>query len=287
MKIVKGKKYVITGGSGFLGKELTKYIVENGGIVRTVARNEGNLVMLKQSFGDNVIIVTGDIKNKFAVEQVMNDDIEGVFHLAAYKHVGMAETFSWECIGSNVVGSMNVLDVAVEKNVKFIIGISTDKAAQVVGTYGASKLLMEKLFHQYEKQYKDIQFRIVRYGNVLYSTGSVLCKWKALIEQGKEVVVTEPKATRFFWSIDQAIDLIFDCLENAVDSKPYVPSMKAMSVGSLLDAMIAKYAPVGVRIPVKTIGLQPGENLHERIIENGPHSNEVELFTVEEILKLI
>jgi UDP-N-acetylglucosamine 4,6-dehydratase/UDP-glucose 4-epimerase len=287
MKIVKGKKYVVTGGSGFLGKELIKYIIENGGLVRTVARNEGNLVKVKQMFGDQVEIFTGDISNRFTVEQVMNDEIEGVFHLAAYKHVGMAETFSWECINSNVVGSMNVLNVAVEKNVKFVIGISTDKAAQVVGTYGASKMLMERLFHQYENQYKNIQFRIVRYGNVLYSTGSVLCKWKDLIMQGKEVIVTELKATRFFWSIDQAIDLIFDCLENAKDSKPYVPAMKGMSVGSLLDAMIAKYAPVGIKIPIKTIGLQPGENLHERILENGPRSNEVELFTVEEILKLI
>jgi UDP-N-acetylglucosamine 4,6-dehydratase/UDP-glucose 4-epimerase len=201
--------------------------------------------------------------------------------------VGMAEIFSWECVCSNIVGSMNVLNVAVEKQVKFVIGISTDKAAQVVGTYGASKMIMERLFHQYETLYKDMQFRIVRYGNVLYSTGSVLCKWKDLIMQGKEVIVTEPKATRFFWSIDQAIDLIFDCLENAKDSKPYVPAMKAMSISGLLEAMIKKYAPEGIEIPIKIIGLQAGENLHEKILENGCYSNEVELFTIDEIMKLI
>lgn len=285
--IKKGKKYVITGGSGFLGKELINKIISNGGIVRTVARNEGKLIELKQTFGNQIEIFTGDIANKFTVEQVFNDEIEGVFHLAAYKHVGMAETFSLECINSNVIGSLNVLDVATKKNVKFILGVSTDKAAQVAGTYGASKMLMEKLFHQYENQYKDIQFRIVRYGNVLYSTGSVLCKWKDLIQQGKEVIVTEPKATRFFWSINQAIDLIFDCLENATDSKPYVPMMKAMSVGSLLEAMIRKYAPINVNISIKEIGLQIGENLHEKILEDGVYSNEVELFTIEEIIKLI
>jgi len=280
-------KYVVTGGSGFLGKELIKHIIENGGIVRTVARNEGKLIELKQLYGNQIEIFTGDIANKFTVEQVMNDEIEGVFHLAAYKHVGMAEMFSWECIGSNVIGTMNVLNVAVKKNVKFILGISTDKAAQVAGTYGASKMLMEKLFYQYEKQYRDIQFRIVRYGNVLYSTGSVLCKWKDLIQQGKEVIVTEPKATRFFWSIDQAIDLIFDCLANAKDSKPHVPDMKGMSIEGLLEAMIKKYAPQGVEIPVKIIGLQVGENFHEKIMEEGPYSNEVELFSVEEIMGLI
>jgi len=285
--IIKGKKYVVTGGSGFLGKELIKHIIKNGGIVRTVARNEGNLIGLLQLYGNQVEIFTGDISTKFTVEQVMNDEIEGVFHLAAYKHVSMAEIFSLECINSNIIGTLNVLEVATKKNVKFIIGISTDKAAQVVGTYGASKMLMERMFNQYEKIYNNIQFRIVRYGNVLYSTGSVLCKWKALIEQGKEVVVTEPKATRFFWSIDQAINLIFDCLENAKDSKPYVPTMKAMSINNLLKAMIKKYAPQGVEIPIKIIGLQTGENLHEKILEDGKYSNEVELFSIEEIIKLI
>jgi len=287
MKIKKGKKYVVTGGSGFLGKELIKTIIENGGIVRAIARNEGNLVAVKQMFGDGVEIFTGDIGNKCSVRQVMNDNIEGVFHLAAFKHVGLAEKFSIECINSNVVGTLNVLDVASEKDVDFILGISTDKAAQVVGTYGASKMLMEKLFNQYAEINKDIKYRIVRYGNVLYSTGSVLCKWKKLIENGKEVVVTAPEATRFFWSINQAIDLIFDCLDNAVNTKPYVPDMKAMSIENLLDAMIQKYAPKGIKIPIKIIGLQLGENLHEKIMEEGPYSNEVELFSVDEIMKLI
>ena len=287
IKIIEGKKYLVTGGSGFLGKELIKIIIESGGMVRTVARNEGKLIELKQLYGNQIEIFTGDIANKFTVEQAMNDEIEGVFHLAAYKHVGMAETFSLECISSNVIGTMHVLDVATKKNVKFVLGISTDKAAQVAGTYGASKMLMEKLFYQYENLYRDIQFRIVRYGNVLYSTGSVLCKWKDLIQQGKEVIVTEPKATRFFWSINQAIDLIFNCLENASNSKPYVPAMKGMSIEGLLEAMIKKYAPEGVEIPIKIIGLQCGENLHEKIMEEGPYSNEVELFSVDEIIELI
>jgi len=287
IKIIKGKKYLVTGGSGFLGKSLIKTIIQNGGLVRTIARNEGKLIEMKQQYGDKIEIFTGDIANKFIVEQGMNDEIEGVFHLAAYKHVGMAETFSWECISSNVIGTMNVLNVSVEKNVKFILGISTDKAAQVVGTYGASKMLMEKLFYQYENQYNNTEFRIVRYGNVLYSTGSVLCKWKDLIQEGKEVIVTEPKATRFFWSIDQAIDLIFDCLENADNSNPYVPAMKGMSIENLLKAMVKKYAPENVEIPVKIIGLQLGENLHEKIMEEGPYSNEVELFSVDEIIDLI
>jgi FlaA1/EpsC-like NDP-sugar epimerase len=166
------------------------------------------------------------------------------------------------------------------------LGISTDKAAQVSGVYGASKLLMERLFTQFEKTYTDTRFRIVRYGNVLYSTGSVLCIWKDLIQQGKEVIVTEPTATRFFWTVGQAIDLIFDCFHNAKDSKPYCPDMKSMRIDDLLQAMVAKYGD-GKEIPIKSIGLQPGENLHEKVLEEGLASNEVEHFTVEEITELI
>lgn len=287
IKIIRGEKYLVTGGSGFLGVELIKRIINGGGFVRTIARNEGKLIMLKEMFGDKLEIYFGDISDKFIVEQFMVGEFDGIFHLAAFKHVTEAEKFSLECINSNIVGSMNILSAGSKKNVRFILGISTDKAAQVVGTYGATKLAMEKLFGQYEKTYKDIDYRIVRYGNVLYSTGSVLCKWKTLISNGDGVIVTEPKATRFFWTIDQAIDLIFDCLSNAENTKPYVPAMKSMSIENLLNAMIAKYAPIGITIPVKIIGLQKGENLHEKILEEGPYSNEVETFSVAETIEMI
>ena len=287
MAIVKGKRYLVTGGSGFLGQSLIERIINQGGIVRTIARNEGKLIELKYKLGNNLEIYFGDVSNRFAVNQCMQGEIEGIFHLAAFKHVPLAEKFSIECITSNVFGSMSILDVGSKKGVKFIIGISTDKAAQVVGVYGATKLLMERLFQQYETIYPKIAYRIVRYGNVLYSTGSVLCKWKDLIKEGKQVVVTDRKATRFFWSAEQAVDLIFDCLENAKDSIPYVPEMKAICVGDLLEAMILKYNLNESSIPIKEIGLQKGENLHEKVLEAGPYSNEVELYSVSEIQELI
>lgn len=281
----KGKLYLVTGGSGFLGKPLVARLLADGAKVRVISRDEGKLIELKQEHPE-IEILTGDISDWFEVKQAM-EGVDGVFHLAASKHVGIAEYQVRECIKSNTIGSMHILEHSLDKNLDFVIGISTDKAAQVAGVYGASKLLMERLFTQFEKLNTKCDYRIVRYGNVLYSTGSVLCKWKDLLQEGKEVIVTAPDATRFFWTVDQALDLIYDCLENAEDSKPYVPSMKAMSIGNLLEAMAQKYLPEGATKTVKVIGLQPGENMHEKILEQGPASDEVEQYTIEEIKQLI
>ena len=278
------KNILITGGSGFLGNDLVTRLKGSGCNVCVMSRNEGNLIKLQMKH-PWITILTGDISDRYSVQQAMKG-INGIFHLAAFKHVGLAEKQSRECIKSNTIGSLILLEEAVKEKVDFVLGISTDKAAQVSGVYGASKLLMERLFTQFEKTYTDTRFRIVRYGNVLYSTGSVLCIWKDLIQQGKEVIVTEPSATRFFWTVGQAIDLIFDCFHNAKDSKPYCPDMKSMRIDDLLQAMVAKYGD-GKEIPIKSIGLQPGENLHEKVLEEGLASNEVEHFTVEEITELI
>ena len=286
IKIEQGKKYLVTGGAGFLGGELIERILNQGGYVITVSRNEGNLIKLKQKFPNDLEIHTGDICDDFTLPRLMRG-ITGVFHLAAFKHVGLAETQSRECVKSNVVGSLNVLEQSVKNNVEFVIGVSTDKAAQIGGVYGASKYLMERVFTQFEQDYPETKFRIVRYGNVLYSTGSVLCLWKDKLQKGEEVIVTEPNATRFFWTIKQAVDLIYDCMENATDSSVHFPSMKSMRIDNLLKAMAEKYLPEGQELKVKTIGLQQGENLHERILEEGPYSNEVEELTIEEIKELI
>lgn len=281
----KNKLFLVTGGSGFLGVPLIKQLLNDGAIIRTISRNEGKLTELKQKY-PSIEILTGDISDAVSVQQAMKN-VSGVFHLAACKHIGIAEKQVRECLKSNTIGSLNILEQSLSQdNLEFIIGISTDKAAQVSGVYGASKFLMERLFKQFELINSKCDYRIVRYGNVLYSTGSVLCKWKSLIEEGKEIIVTEPKATRFFWSEEQAIELIYNCLENSTDSTPHVPTMKAMSIGNLLEAMIQKYS-VGSVSDVKIVGLQPGENLHEKILEAGPYSNEVEQYTIEEIKRLI
>jgi len=284
IEIEINKLYLVTGGGGFLGQPLVKDIFNKGGRVRVMGRDEGTLVYLKEVYPD-VEIFTGDISDAFEVQQAMKG-VDGVFHLAASKHVGLAETFPRECLKTNVIGSLNIFEQSLKQPLDFILSISTDKAAQVVGVYGATKLLMERLSKQYEALNPNCQYRIVRYGNVLYSTGSVLCKWKALIENGEDVIVTEPSATRFFWTVEQALELIYQCMEEAIDSTPFCPNMKSMSIENLLTAMVQKYSN-GIEINFNVIGLQAGENLHEKVLDEGPYSNEVEEFTIEEIKKMI
>lgn len=285
IEIKKDKLYLVTGGSGFLGTPLCKRIISYGGKVRVLARDEGKLVDLKQQFPE-IEILTGDISDSFEVKQAMHG-VVGVFHLAASKHVGIAEKQVRECIKTNTIGSMYILEESLITKPEFILSISTDKAAQVAGVYGATKLLMERLHEQFERINPDTKYRIVRYGNVLYSTGSVLCKWKNLLSLGKEVIVTDGSATRFFWTVDQALDLIEGCMKNSIDTKAYCPEMKSMKIDDLLKAMAQKYLPQDKELQIKYIGLQPGENLHEKVTEEGPYSNEVDNFTVEEIIELI
>lgn len=279
---------LITGGSGYLGNELVQRLYMRNKI-RVIARDEGKLLELQAKWPD-IEIMTGDIADEYTARRAC-EGAESCFHLAAFKHVGQAQTQPYECYRSNVEGTANLL-----KHFKgeYFLMTSTDKAARVSGVYGASKYISEHLIHQHALKQTRTKYRIVRYGNVLYSTGSVLVKWKRLIQAGEPVTITDPNATRYFWTVKQAVDLIFKCGEEAVDSSPYCPEMKSMSMCDLLDAMICKYinAPNDdythiEKYPVNEIGLQPGENKHELIIEGGLSSEDAEKWTIEEIMELI
>lgn len=280
------KLALITGGSGFLGDKLIDSLLKQNCKIRVVARNEGNLMKLKIKY-PTIEIMPGDICNKFTAIQSCKD-VNYIYHLAAFKHVRMAEEYSLECINSNIIGTMNILEETLNNpRLEYIVGISTDKVAKVNGIYGATKYLMESLFKQYEKINTKVQYRLVRYGNVLYSTGSVLCIWKEQILKGGELIITDKNATRFYWTIDEAIRLIFDCLKYSTNCEPYLPEMKSMRLGDILTTMIAKYATNPNNIKIKEIGLQVGENLHEALVLNGPTSGDVDKYTIEEISNMI
>jgi FlaA1/EpsC-like NDP-sugar epimerase len=272
-------KYLVTGGSGFLGNELIKRL---DGDIRVLARNEASLVALKEKF-PHIEIMVGDVADPYVCDRALKD-IDGVYHLAAMKHVGLSEQNVAQTIQTNI--PIALLEATRKNKPKFIIGISTDKAASRSGVYGATKFLMERLFSEYARANPETKYRTVRYGNVLYSSGSVLCKWKDRILAGQEIIITDPDATRFFWTVEQAVDLIFETLEKAPDAKPYSCSMKSIRMGDLMNAMIEKYAGMN-HIRVSTIGLQPGESVHEVINEGHSDSSQVEKFTKEEIMELI
>ena len=277
-------RQVVFGGTGFLGELLVEKLVGNGDEVLVVARNEGKLIVLKEKY-PQISIVTGDIADSWTVARAFHFKPEGVFLLSAFKHVGLAEDQVMQCTKSNVTGLMKVITASLICKPTFLVFTSTDKAAQVAGVYGATKLLGERLMQEAEKLNPDTKYRVVRYGNVLYSTGSVLCKWKAKIEKGEKVIVTDGEATRFFWTREGALKLIDECLEKATDATPYVPYMKSMRIWDLLSAMSTKYGG-DKAVEVEEIGLQPGENRHETM-DGITFSNEVEHYTEDEILKLI
>ncbi len=275
------KQITIFGASGFLGERLTEKLYNEGHWIRAVARNEGNLVALKEKF-PRIEILVGDIADVWTVKKAM-EEAEECYLLAAMKHVGLAEKDVRSCVNSNIVGAMNVIYESFLTRPDLLMFVSTDKAAQPNGVYGCSKKIIEKMMVEAEGINKGTTYRTVRYGNVLYSTGSVLCKWKDKMQRGEEVIVTEPEATRFFFTIDQAIQLIFECKSFSGSAEPYVKRMKSIRIGDLLEAMMDKYG----RVPVKKIGLQPAENLHEIIIPEWPDSSQSEKYTKEEILEFI
>jgi len=287
--IKKDELYLITGGTGVVGESLCDRILQMGGKVRIFSRSQAKLLKLKEQWDDSVMhsnieIIVGDVTNKRDVASAFKD-VKGVFHLAALAQA-MQSGGASESVQTNVMGSINVLDESLLTPVEFLLGVSSDKAVQVSGPYGATKFLMERLFQEYQEKNKDTKYRVVRMGNVIYSIDSVLYKWKSLIERGEEVIVTEPKATRFFLTKNQSVDLMLNGLKSN-SSKPYCDIPKSTSIGNLLQAMANKYLPNGAELKVKEIGLQPNENLHERIVDNGPMSNEMEQYTIEELEKMI
>lgn len=286
MNIIKNKTYCVTGGGGFIGNHVIDEIISNGAFVRTIGTNVSGLSFLKNKYGDKIEIIQGDIKNLDKIKHLITTNVVGVFHLAAFKYVGLAEKKPRECIYSNIIGTLNVLNISVENRLEFIVAASTAASVQNTTVYGTTKMLMEKLFKQYQTENPNIKFRVIRLGNVLYSTGSVSYKWKDSITKGNDIIITNGESTRFFMSVDEAVACIFTCM-NTLDASPYIPIIKSMNLSNLLSAMVIKYSLKNSNINIITSVLREGENTHEALNENGPSSNEVEQYTVKEILEII
>lgn len=283
--ISSSKRVAVTGATGYLGEYLIDSLIQQGCTVNAIARNEGKLVALKERFGQ-VSIFPCPIEDFCLLRKAVRGCC-GVYHLAAFKDVILSDFNPVKAVQTNVLGTLNLLRLSMElKEIKFLLATSSDKAVQVSGVYGATKLILERMFSEFHQVNGEAcDYRIVRYGNVFYSTGSVLVKWKKALSRGQHIVITEPTATRFFLTRRDALSLIFKCLKTCKDAEPLLPSkMKSVEIGTLLEVMIEKYGSTEPKI--KIIGLQKGENKHE-LIHDGMSSMDAPRWSKRELLEVL
>lgn len=265
--MLSGKKVLITGGTGSLGQALTERLLKTDvETIRIFSRNESKQVSMETRFQNKKLrFLIGDIRDKERLITAL-EDIDIVFHAAALKHVPVIEYNPFESIKTNVIGSQNVIDACLHQNVETAICIGTDKAVSPLNTYGATKLLMEKLFvtaNNYLNRKKHrTKFLAVRYGNVVGSSGSVIPKFIEQIKAKKKITVTDPMMTRFSITMDQALDLIIDAAITGKESEIYVPKLKAYSIMDVKQSLIEVLEDTGEEI----VGIRPGEKLHETLI---------------------
>ena len=266
LHMLENQKILITGGTGSLGTALTASLLKTDvDTIRIFSRDELKQSQMELHFNDERLrFLIGDVRDKERLEKAV-EDINIVIHTAALKQVPIIEYNPFEAIKTNVQGAQNLVEACLEKDVEFALAIGTDKAVSPFNTYGATKLLMERLFvsANYYKGYHKTKFSCVRYGNVLGSRGSILPVFVNQIISGKKITITDPNMTRFNITMDQALDLIFRVIKNSHGGDVYVPKLNAYRVGDikdvLLDLMDSKNETV--RIPVRI-----GEKYHETLI---------------------
>lgn len=256
--IVEGKKILITGGAGTLGRAIIKRSVEEKwdcGIT-IFSRDAIKHAKIRAEF-PHVQSVIGDIRDPNTLYNVMTGkDI--VIHAAAVKHIPVSEVNSIDTYEVNVQGSLNVCAAAAQLGVPHVLGISTDKACHAANAYGATKYLMEKIFQEYARLGLQTNYHLTRYGNVLESTGSVIEAWKRSVEAGRPIQITDSAMTRFFISPKQAAGYVLDALDFE-SGQIYIPQMQALSIGKL--AIYTVGDEPFVRVP-----LRPGEKTHETLL---------------------
>ena len=265
----KGKKVLITGGTGSLGVALTKRLLKTQvSTIRIYSRDEWKQTRMSEELRDNRLrFLIGDIRDKERLSRSM-ENIDIVFHTAALKHVPIGEYNPFEAIKTNVIGSQNVVEACLTNGISKAIAIGTDKAVSPLNTYGATKLLMEKIFTSanFYKGKSSPEFLCVRYGNVLGSRGSILPKFLEQIGMRNEINITDPKMTRFNITMTQAVDLVFRALNYGRAGEIFVPKLKAYTVGIMKEAVLDL---VNKKVKEKRIPVRPGEKYHEMLISDG------------------
>ncbi len=269
----KDKRVLITGGTGSIGSEIVREVLSRGpAVVRVFSRDETKHYMLQEELGPraDVRYLVGDVRDRYRLRRAF-EGVHVVIHAAALKHVPSCEYNPFEAVQTNVVGTQNVIDAAIDAGVKHLVAISTDKAVVPVFTMGATKLLAEKIVIASQMWARDLKLACVRFGNVLGSRGSVVPVVRAQVEAGKPVTITDPNMTRFVMSIRQAARLTLEAVERATGGETFIlKQMAAVKVGDLVHAVAEETCarsgrdPASVRFEVTTP--RAGENIHERLL---------------------
>ncbi len=248
----------VTGGAGFLGRGILRRAEELDWRITVYSRDETKQEECRRRYPD-VRYVLGDIRDINHLEAAMvGHDL--VIHAAAIKYVDRAELNAAETVSVNINGSVAVIQAARSADIRRVVGLSTDKAVQPVNVYGASKMVMERIFAESSLP-GGTEFTCVRYGNVIGSTGSVIPLFRHQVEEMGKVLVTNPKMTRFWMSIDEAIDLIVLASTTSDPGSITVPMVRAMAMSEVVLAAVGE-------VPVEIIGERPGEKEHEYLIHH-------------------
>lgn len=252
---------MITGGTGSFGKEFVKIILRKYSLKKVIifSRDELKQFEMQQETPDDVMrYFIGDVRDGERLKQAMRG-VDYVIHAAALKQVPAAEYNPMECVKTNVHGAQNVITAAIENKVKKVIALSTDKAANPINLYGATKLVSDKLFVAANNVVgpQNTRFSVVRYGNVVGSRGSVVPFFRKLLEQGRsELPITDANMTRFWITLPQGIDFVIQSFSRMQGGEVFVPKIPSSRITDLAEAM----APGA---PIQIIGIRPGEKLHE------------------------
>ena len=264
MSQLDGASVLITGGTGSLGKSLVEYLIKETKVRRIAifSRDELKQQHLRIQFRDDPRLrwFLGDVRDLDRLKRAFHG-VDFVIHAAALKQVDTGEYNPMEFIKTNVLGSQNVIDAAIDAGVKRVVALSTDKASSPINLYGATKLTADKLFvaaNNYSFAY-GTTFSVVRYGNVMGSRGSVIPFFQEIAAQGKSLPITDLRMTRFWISIESAVEFVIDSLEMMSGGELYVPKIPSMKITDLANAV----AP-GAKLV--EIGMRPGEKLHEEMI---------------------
>jgi len=256
-----GKNILITGGTGSFGKKYTQILLQKYKPNKIIiySRDELKQYEMAQDYNNSCMrYFIGDVRDAGRLKKAMNG-VDFVIHAAALKHVPIAEYNPMECIKTNINGAQNVIDAALENNVEKVIALSTDKAANPVNLYGATKLASDKLFVAANNLSgdQDTSFAVVRYGNVVGSRGSVIPFFRKLINDGvTKIPITDDKMTRFFITLEDGVNFVLKNFERMQGGEIFIPKIASMKISDMAKAI----AP---DLEQEIIGIRPGEKLHE------------------------